>query len=105
MLRKNTSKRFHTAAARIVMTGKLPEDFFLPPHDNLRRGRTKWSNPHRSEASQFALKGAHPDMLFTFHRANTSQKPRPEFEEPESRLKQSDSFPKMLKLPQMPRLS
>ena len=49
MLRKNSPRRFHTAAARIVMTGKLPSDFFLPSSDGPRKEQSKWVHPHRSE--------------------------------------------------------
>jgi hypothetical protein len=47
MIKKNCSeRRFNTAGARIMVTSKLPSDFFLPLRDKDGRDSSLWLHRH-----------------------------------------------------------
>jgi len=77
MLKKNSSeRRFNTAAARIMMSGKLPSDFFLPSREKDGRESSLWSNRHEDAEKHQGSDSSHKkdSLLFTFHRSSSSEK-------------------------------
>lgn len=74
MIRKNSSeRRFNTAAARIMLSSKLPSDFFLPSREKEGRESSLWSQRHEDVETPllhepFIKKDA---LLFTFHRSRS----------------------------------
>lgn len=77
MIKKNTSeRRFNTAAARIMVSARLPSDFFLPSREKDGRESSLWSH-RREDAEKHHISdspGQKDSLLFTFHRSSSEDK-------------------------------
>jgi hypothetical protein len=77
MIKKNTSeRRFNTAAARIMVSTRLPSDFFLSSQEKEIRESSVWSNRQENAEKQHiydSLNKKEP-LMFTFHRSNSDEK-------------------------------
>ena len=71
MIRKNISeRRFNTAAARIMLSSKLPVDFFLPSREKEDRDNSLWSQRHEDVEAHLP-EHKKDALLFTFHRSRS----------------------------------
>ena len=77
MIRKNPfERRFNTAGARIMMSSKLPSDFFLPSREKDGRESSLCSYRHEDMEKHCCIslnKGKDP-LLFTFHKSSSTDK-------------------------------
>lgn len=77
MIKKNTSeRRFNTAAARIMVSTRLPSDFFMSSREKEYRESSLWSNQRENAEKHHisdSLNKKEP-LLFTFHRSNSDDK-------------------------------
>ncbi len=77
MIKKNIyERRFNTAGARIVISNKLPSDFFLPSREK-DKDSSLWSRTsHRHEDIEKLPPPLAPKdpLLFTFHRSSSEDK-------------------------------
>ena len=77
MIRKNSNeRRFNTAGARIMLSSKLPSDFFLPPREKDCHESSLWLHRHESLERHPPSNGTKDPLLFTFHRSNSQDKIR-----------------------------
>ena len=76
MIKKNASeRRFNTAAARIMVSSKLPSDFFLPSREKETRDSSLWAHRHDDvEKTPNDLPLRKDPLLFTFHRSSSEDK-------------------------------
>lgn len=77
MLKKNISeRRFNTAAARIMLSSKLPSDFFLPSREKEGRESSLWSHRNEDEEANSPQESfvKRDPLLFTFHRSRSEDK-------------------------------
>jgi len=77
MIKKNTSeRRFNTAAARIMVSTRLPSDFFLSSHEKEYREGSIWSNQRENAEKHhiYDTVNKKEPLLFTFHRSNSDDK-------------------------------
>lgn len=77
MIKKNIyERRFNTAGARIVMSNKLPSDFFRPSREKDNKESSLWSRTSNryddlDKSAGLNLHCAKDEMQFTFHRSNS----------------------------------
>ena len=77
MIKKNTSeKRFNTAAARIMVSTRLPSDFFLPSREKDEKESSLWSHRREDREKQYISEssGKKQPLLFTFYRSSSEDK-------------------------------
>jgi hypothetical protein len=99
MIRKNPfERRFNTAGARIMMTNKLPSDFFLPSREKDGRESSLCSYRHEDmeKHSYISLNKDKDPLLFTFHKSSSTDKIKVRrYELPEKLLLKNNSSSKL----------
>lgn len=79
MIKKNLNeRRFNTAAARIMISSKLPHDFFLHSREKDSRESSLYSYRHEDaeKITKNSLDCDKDPLLFTFRRASSEDKKR-----------------------------
>ena len=74
MLKKNCSeRRLNTAAVRIMVSSKLPSDFFLFSREKEGRESSLWSHRHKDADKNRSAESSQKNkaLLFTFHRSRS----------------------------------
>lgn len=83
MLKKNVyERRFNTAGARIIMSSKLPSDFFKPIIQREEKECSLWEhvssrNEEGCRSPKIIVMNPKEEMQFTFHRSNSEGKAVP----------------------------